>query len=258
MIIESILIFLIAALGYCELMSGTSFLGRPLVLGPLVGLAFGDVSQGLMLGATLELIFVGFMAIGATEPPDSISGGVLACAFALKTNSSIEVALTLALPIATLGMIISNFFCVAFVPWLSHKADAFIESYEFKKASNMHLVACAADILTRSLLVAIAFYFGNEFIKGIVNSIPDFITDGMNIATGLLPAVGFAMLIAMCGSKRVMPFFFLGFVLYAYLEMDMIGIAIIGGVIAVVMYFILEDIDKKSNKEGVLSNEEDF
>ncbi|WP_249024237.1 PTS sugar transporter subunit IIC, partial [Enterococcus avium] len=33
---------------------GASFIGRPLVTGLFVGLLFGDVTQGLIMGATLE------------------------------------------------------------------------------------------------------------------------------------------------------------------------------------------------------------
>lgn len=43
MVIKTILIFLIALLGYSEWLTGTSYLQRPIVLGPLVGLVMGDV-----------------------------------------------------------------------------------------------------------------------------------------------------------------------------------------------------------------------
>lgn len=43
MVIKTILIFLIALLGYSEWLTGTSYLQRPIVLGPLVGLVMGDM-----------------------------------------------------------------------------------------------------------------------------------------------------------------------------------------------------------------------
>ena len=42
MVIKTILIFLIALLGYSEWLTGTSYLQRPIVLGPLVGLVMGE------------------------------------------------------------------------------------------------------------------------------------------------------------------------------------------------------------------------
>ena len=48
MIVKTILIFLIGLLGYSEWLTGTSFLQRPIVLGPLVGLVLGDMQLSLI------------------------------------------------------------------------------------------------------------------------------------------------------------------------------------------------------------------
>lgn len=58
MVIKTILIFLIALLGYSEWLTGTSYLQRPIVLGPLVGLVMGDMVTGTIMGATMELAMV--------------------------------------------------------------------------------------------------------------------------------------------------------------------------------------------------------
>lgn len=50
MVIKTILIFLIALLGYSEWLTGTSYLQRPIVLGPLVGLVMGDMVTGTIMG----------------------------------------------------------------------------------------------------------------------------------------------------------------------------------------------------------------
>lgn len=77
MIVKTILIFLIGLLGYSEWLTGTSFLQRPIVLGPLVGLVLGDMQAGIIMGATLELAMIGAISVGAYNPPDLISGTVL-------------------------------------------------------------------------------------------------------------------------------------------------------------------------------------
>lgn len=65
-------------------------------------------------------------------------------------------------------------------------------------------------------------------METIVNAIPKVITNGLSIACGLLPGIGFAMLARMIMNKEVVPFFFLGFVLSAYFKVPVVGIAIIG------------------------------
>jgi len=57
--------------------------------------------------------------------------------------------------------------------------------------------------------------------------------DGMGVAAGILPAMGFAMLMRMIVNKRLIPFFVLGFALAAYLSLPVLGVAIIAVVIAV-------------------------
>ena len=62
-------------------------------------------------------------------------------------------------------------------------------------------------------------------------AIPAVITNGLTIATGLLPGIGFAMLAQMIMNKKVVPFFFLGFVLSAYFKLPVVGIALLGLII---------------------------
>lgn len=46
---------------------GLSMLNRPIVIGPLVGLALGDVQSGLLIGAALEAVFMGVVNIGGAS-----------------------------------------------------------------------------------------------------------------------------------------------------------------------------------------------
>ena len=84
MLTQAILIGLIAAFGKFDCQLGTLYAFRPIVLCPLVGLVLGDLQSGLAIGASLELLFMGSISIGAYVPPDETIGGVLACAFAIQ------------------------------------------------------------------------------------------------------------------------------------------------------------------------------
>ena len=78
MLVQSILIGLIAALGALDWQLGTLYAFRPIVLCPLVGLVLGDLQTGLAIAASLELLFMGSISIGAYVPPNETVGGVLA------------------------------------------------------------------------------------------------------------------------------------------------------------------------------------
>ena len=65
--------------------------------------------------------------------------------------------------------------------------------------------------------------------------IPQFVKDGLSVAAGILPALGFALLASMLVNKRVAPYFFLGFLLSAYLKIPVLGIAMLGIIIALIL-----------------------
>lgn len=255
MILQIIGIFIISLIANMQDFLGSSFIGRPVVTGFLVGLVFGDVTQGLIIGATLELAFMGLMGVGATVPPDEIIGGILATALALKNGYGVSVALTLVLPIATLGLLVKNLLYVVIFPAMAHRADKLASHGEVNKAADMHLWASITRVVMMTIVTTASFALGSGLVSDFVKLIPKALVDGITITTEILPAVGFAMLINMSFSKKVAPFFFLGFVCAAYLKLDMVAASIIGAIVAGIMYLIMDEIHK-SKGTATVTNEE--
>ena len=89
MLIKAILLGLVGIVGVIDSrLIGRQNIGRPLILSTLAGLVLGDVRQGVILGASLELISMGFVAIGAAGPPNMQLGSVIATAFAILSGAS--------------------------------------------------------------------------------------------------------------------------------------------------------------------------
>src|ERR1700743_3631076 len=140
MTISYILIALIAMFGHSEDFLGTTLLGRPLVLGPLVGLVLGDVNQGVIIGATLELIFMGNIKVGAAIPPDVITGGVLGTAFAIISGKGAAIALAIAVPVSILAeMLISSLFVLRSV--LNKKFNQYAEDGNYRGVQRLHILS---------------------------------------------------------------------------------------------------------------------
>lgn len=121
MLTQAILIGLVAMCVTFEWALGTCLASRPIVTGVLIGLVMGDLQTGIIVGATLEMVFIGSVTIGAAVPPDVITGGILGTAFAISTGQGAEVALTLAFPIASLYLIIDNALTLIVMPFSSIK-----------------------------------------------------------------------------------------------------------------------------------------
>ena len=83
---------------------GFTMLNRPIVIGPLVGLLLGDLHTGVIIGASLEAVFMGVVNIGGASAAEPGIATAVGTAFAIMLGKGSEVALTLALPIGILGL----------------------------------------------------------------------------------------------------------------------------------------------------------
>ncbi|EOH95429.1 PTS mannose/fructose/sorbose/N-acetylgalactosamine transporter subunit IIC [Enterococcus pallens] len=239
MVGQAILLGIVAFIVQSEYALGTSLLSRPIVTGLFVGIVLGDVKTGVIMGATLELAFIGSFSVGGSIPPDVVTGGVLGTAFAITAGAGTETALLLGLPIATLTLILKNVYLGLLIPIMNHKADDYAEQGNYKGVERMHLMAGFGLSLMLGLVVTISFMVGSKTVGGLLNSIPEFVQHGLSVATGLIPALGFAMLARLLLNKKVAPYFFLGFALAAYLEIPVTGLAIFGAIVAVVVVNIM-------------------
>lgn len=78
--IQALLIGLIAGLTVLDgNWLGEAKFREPVVTGFLVGLALGDVTKGLKVGAELQLLWMGATGIGPTAQLDIGTGGIIWC-----------------------------------------------------------------------------------------------------------------------------------------------------------------------------------
>lgn len=229
-----ILIALIAMFGHSEDFLGTTLLSRPLVLGPLVGLVLGDLNQGIIIGATLELIFMGNIKVGAAIPPDIVTGGVLGTAFAILSGKGPAIALAIAIPVSILAeMLISALF--VFRAILNKKFNQYAEEGNYKKIQWLHIASGLIRPLLMGFIILLALQLGANAMRTFLDMIPAWVQSGLQVAGNMLPALGFALLMNLMFNKNVVPYFFLGFLLAAYLKLPIIAIGGLGVIIALII-----------------------
>ena len=91
-----------------------------------------------------------------------------------------------------------------------------------------------------STLAEVAFGVGG--LNSLLAALPSWVMAGLSAAGGMMIGIGFAILVSMIWSREAGAFFFLGYVLVAYLKLDVIPVAILGTVAALTLYFIDRDI----------------
>jgi len=220
--------------GHSEDLLGTTLLGRPLVLGPLVGWALGDLHQGIIIGASLELIFMGNIKVGAAIPPDVVTGGALGTAFAILSGKGAAIALALAIPISILAeMLLSALF--VFRSGFNKLFQRYAVEGDYRKVSGLHLISGFLKPALMALVGFLSLRLGAGAMKSFLDLIPAWVNTGLQVAGNLLPALGFALLMNLLLRKAVAPYFFLGFLLAAFLKLPVIAIGGLGVIIALLV-----------------------
>lgn len=227
--ISILIVSLIAGLAYLQRrMLGDCQLERPIVLGPLIGLILGDLSTGLKVGASLELVFMGAQAIGGSVPSNVAIASVLGTAVAVTSGSGLEGALLVAIPTAVVASSL-ELFAKTVCSFLAHGVDKYAADSNSGGISMMVQVGNLIHFLAYFLPTFLALYFGSEYITAMTTAIPGNIMAGIKAVGGLLPALGFGLLLNNLGVKKLMPYFFIGFAIAAYIPaFGVMGVAVLG------------------------------
>lgn len=227
-IASAILVGLIAGIAILDSLGPQLGLFFPLIAGALTGLVLGDVHTALILSATLQLAFIGTVAIGGALPPNATVGTIVGVAFGvIAGKDDPTAALALGLPAAVLFQQLDIAMNTGLVA-LMHRADRVAEDGNLRGIRRLHLIGTGLYFLEGFVPVFLVVAFGAELAQHLVSDIPDWLSTGMKVAAGVLPAVGFAMLLRIIWSPQVLGFFIVGFGLASYLKLPVLGAAIIG------------------------------
>ncbi|WP_299019831.1 PTS N-acetylgalactosamine transporter subunit IIC [uncultured Photobacterium sp.] len=216
---------------------------RPLITGPVVGLIMGDVQTGLIAGATMELAWLGLVPNAGSQPPDVNIGAIAGTAFAIKLGISPEASLGIAIPFAMAMQALLIFLFTSFAP-VMQKCDKYAERGDTQGIDNMLYLGLGLRSLLFGIVAFASVYYGTAGADFIVQYLPQDIIDGMAVAGRMMPAVGFAMLLRTMFNVKLLPYFFLGFILTTYLNLPIIAIAITFLCLAILDFY------QQEKKEG--------
>lgn len=236
MLIKALLLGILAGFAIWDgRVFGQHMFDRPIVTGPIVGLILGDVHTGIVMGASLELVMMGIVGIGAATPPDVVAGGILSTAFAIMSGLSMDAAVALSLPIATLAQsvgILDRTINTTFLHW----ADKAAEEGNPDKVARAMWYAAFLFFFSEFIVVFLGVLLGSGTIASFINALPPFIISGLRVASGMLPALGIAILMQLIFDKANAAYLFVGFILTAVLGVSTVATAIVGAIIAYVIY----------------------
>lgn len=197
----------------------------------IIGAVLGDMTQAMIVGASLQLIYLGVIAAGGNQPTDPCLATYIALPAALVSGLNMNAAIALAVPVGLLGAQITNLLYLA-AGFFAEKADTFAEKGDTKGIMRWGVVYVGIiRCLVFAVPIAIALYFGSGALKGVMDNIPTFVTNGLTAMGACLPAVGFAIIANLIAKPKYVPFFFAGFFLIQYTKIGTIPLLLAGGFI---------------------------
>lgn len=216
--------------------------GRPMVLGFFVGLILGDPITGTVVGATIQMIYLGLMSTGGSYPADSSLAGIVGTATAILTGLSAQEAVAIAVPIGLVGMIFYQLRMVSAVPF-THLADKYAAE---GKADKIWI----ANVLLPQIVLAAIYvipctmvcYFGIDAVQGLVNACEGTrILPILSAIGGILPAIGIAMNMKAIFKGDARYFFFIGFLLVVYFNLNLIAVSCLAALMAIIYMQLKND-----------------
>ncbi len=205
------------------------YFGAPLVAGLINGLLLGDLTYGLQCGGTIMMAYIGLVAIGGSLPSDLSLAGYLGVYMTMASHADPSVGLPIAVSLGFLGILCSNA-KMALNPIWVHKADQYAAQGNDRGVVAMNLFASQiVPFLTYFIPAFLCVMFGAPFMDKMLAIVPEQVIGILKLIGAMIPALGLAMLMNMMNKRSTIPFFFMGFVFAAYLKLDIIALAILGG-----------------------------
>ncbi|HEL1676178.1 TPA: PTS mannose/fructose/sorbose/N-acetylgalactosamine transporter subunit IIC [Streptococcus suis] len=240
---QILLLTLYSAYQICDELTIVSSAGSPVFAGFITGLIMGDMTTGLAIGASLQLMVLGVGTFGGASRIDATSGAVLATAFSVSQGIDPELAVaTIAVPVAALLVYtdIAGRFSTTF---FAHRVDAAIERFDYAAIERNYLLGAIPWALSRALPVFLALAFGGEFVDAMVKTIEQYqwIANGLTLAARMLPGLGFAILLHYLPLKRNLHYLAVGFALTAMLTVLYGNVSALGGAVAGIVGTLPED-----------------
>ena len=237
--VQIILVTLVGFLAGCDAVLDERMFYRPIIACTLTGLALGDPTTGIMIGGSLELVALGWMNVGAAMAPDAALASTVSTVIVIAGGQSQKEAIAVAVPLAAAGQALTIFVRTVNV-FFAHQADRFADRANMRAIEIMHFIALTLQGLRVAVPTAIvALVASGDSVKNALEAIPDVITNGLHIAGGFIVVVGYAMVINMMKARKLMPFFFIGFVVATFMTTLNEGITLVAlGILGACLAFI--------------------
>lgn len=215
----------------------------PFCVGWVCGVIMGHMTEGAILGATLQTIFLGVTYYGGAVPSDTRLATCIAVPLTIAAGLDTEAAMAIAVPFGALGAALEPVIRTVNTSVWGPFVDKAIEKLNFRDIMlGSSVYPFIVGWLLSAPIVIVILLLGQQAVGAVVASLPDWVTNGLTVMGNLLPALGFGTYIRIIGSVKTIPFFILGFYLMKFFDLSILGIAIFAFALAYLILFVNKDL----------------
>lgn len=255
--ITVLLIIVVALLAGMEGVLDEFQFHQPLVACTLIGLVSGHLTEGVILGGSLQMIALGWANVGAAVAPDAALASVASAIIMVlglnggttNVQTAISTSIAVAIPLSVAGLFLTMIVRTLSIP-IVHFMDAAAEEANMRKMEMWHIIAILLQGVRIAIPAAALCFVPASVVTSALNAMPAWLADGMSIGGGMVAAVGYAMVINMMSTKETWPFFALGFVLAAINQLTLIALGTIGISLALLYLGLKESAGNGGNGNG--------
>lgn len=253
--LQAIVLGLFACLSSMPGMGGSSIgnytLGRPLIGGLVCGLVLGDLQTGILVGCSMQIIYIALVTPGGTVSADvrAVSYiGIPLAMVALKSygleaasTEGAALATSFGAMVGTLGTVLFYGTATVNLVW-QHMGWKAVEKRDYKKLYLIDMgLPWISHFICSFIPTMIMCKMGADVVEIIKTALP---MDGIAMKTlftvgSLLPCVGIAILLKQI-VKQVTDFvpFLFGFALAASIGINLVSATVVAGMFAIINYKI--------------------
>jgi mannose/fructose/N-acetylgalactosamine-specific phosphotransferase system component IID/mannose/fructose/N-acetylgalactosamine-specific phosphotransferase system component IIC len=225
-----------------------AWIGQPMVQGFVWGILFGNVPLGMQCGGMIQLVYIASVAVGANMPADRVLAAIVAIPIALTAGMTPEQSLALAVPFGILGTAMDNARRLINGLW-NRKSYRDVEKLNYGALKfNAYFGPALVSLPIRAIPVAAIMYFGVGNADKILGWLPEWLTHGMAVVGGMLPAIGMLACTRMIGKRNLLPYFVIGYFVMKILPMGTLTFAIFALMVALLVILSMSSKDDKDQK----------
>lgn len=231
-------------------------LGRPLVASLIVGIIMGNVPVALQMGILLQLAGMGSVTPGGAVAWDYSYAAYIGIAGGIAFGGDMATMWAFSIVGGALGVAMWN---LVYVLDLSCNRVAYNGAVQdnprkiaFANAGLGNLIGFVCRAIPAFLILYSTVVLGSQNGINVAELIPAWLTTILTTFGGMMAALGMGILLSMLLKKAThFCIFLIGFMLVTYFGLNMMAIAMLGIVVAVIYYYILVSKDENKLQGGL-------